>query len=1230
MSFFNTKSHKKSFSLPEISVVIAVLAFLTFTSVRSLQNVLNKTQTSVDKQKITIVKQALQTYFDTHGHLPAPADYTLTNNDANYGKSKTTKSSYDGTLDSELFFTSSNKDILPPEYQEVEYIESTGSQYIDTGILPNKTTEVEIDFLIPSASYGAPYVWPTIFGSRTTNHSSDTFALMIVNSNETMLRFSMGPRETYINNIPYEQNQKINVKASYYFFSINGIEYETNFSLTDGIYPIYLFTLNNSGYVNDYYALTGHKRIYSFKIKNNNILVRDFVPCYRRSDNVIGLYDRVSKTFFTNKGSGVFLKGSKVNVSTSNINYTMYRGIVPFKEIGLVEDDVIDSKGNFFEYYVPEIMTIPKDTTLSTIEDREFLKNGYAIKKLDSDAPYSKYPCPAKKGGIPSGICTETTSNLFGVEMVKTEIKKETIEYKIVVNNVNNVVNNVNNVNNVDEKPSIPQEYQEVEYIESTGNQWIDAGVSGTSIYGIEMNIIPMQQLTNNQSNTMCQLGGPTNNGTIGQHYDYKWYLRWQGNDYQNSSTWGYYNKTSINKIVVKDGKFYVNDSLIYSGYTGSFSNSNSNIYIFNCSDLKFPAITRLYSLKLYNNNNTLLRDFIPCYRKSDGVIGLYDKVEGKFYTNQGTGTFLKGNNVNNNTSTTQTTNTNASIPAEYQEVEYIDTNCSYNRNASNSSCPYIDTGVKTTTNGIGIDGKIVVGGTNNDDWQQIFGNRNANGKFGLWWYSGYSGLFWETDQQNSCHIASNNINHTDPFTIKITGNTFNINGYETTCANTAKNGTTNLLLFDVNDTPESVRPMKLYYWKIYDGTTIIRDFVPCYRKSDGVIGLYDKIEGKFYTNQGTGTFLKGNNVNNNTAIQTQQTQQTTESANIPSEYKKVEYIESTGTQYIDTGLSFNKYSNQGASIILDQVAQYMDSDNYSLDGLYDGGSGTFQFGVYNWHWSWDIRNTGIINSEILTDTNKHHIIVNSGTMKFNVDGNSYDLYGNPNLTRNDYYGTKNFYLFAKNDVYGLTYYSKKRIFSYKIYANNTMLRDFIPCYRKSDNMIGLYDKVEGKFYTNQGTGTFLKGKDVKNSTSTQTITKTIIKIINSSFIQPPYGLRVKNLKTEKDIEPNGSIAYLLLSHGEDGEKTCSIKRPTTIGQTPISINTLENASKINATNKFEAQNCFNAVKQDTYNLVSRSDFLTGTNKEYMFYTGKNNEDFDDIIEYSTLSELLKNGGINY
>ena len=40
-------------------------------------------------------------------------------------------------------------------------------------------------------------------------------------------------------------------------------------------------------------------------------------------------------------------------------------------------------------------------------------------------------------------------------------------------------------------------------------------------------------------------------------------------------------------------------------------------------------------------------------------------------------------------------------------------------------------------------------------------------------------------------------------------------------------------------------------------------------------------------------------------------------------------------------------------------------------------------------------------------------------------------------------------------------------------------LLELIPCYRKSDNVIGLYDMVGGTFYINNGTGTFTKGDDV-------------------------------------------------------------------------------------------------------------------------------------------------------
>ena len=49
-----------------------------------------------------------------------------------------------------------------------------------------------------------------------------------------------------------------------------------------------------------------------------------------------------------------------------------------------------------------------------------------------------------------------------------------------------------------------------------------------------------------------------------------------------------------------------------------------------------------------------------------------------------------------------------------------------------------------------------------------------------------------------------------------------------------------------------------VYSLKIYDGDTAVREFIPCYRKSDNIIGMYDLVNGKFYTNSGTEEFIKG------------------------------------------------------------------------------------------------------------------------------------------------------------------------------------------------------------------------------------------------------------------------------------------------------------------------------------------------------------------------------------
>lgn len=59
---------------------------------------------------------------------------------------------------------------------------------------------------------------------------------------------------------------------------------------------------------------------------------------------------------------------------------------------------------------------------------------------------------------------------------------------------------------------------------------------------------------------------------------------------------------------------------------------------------LMYPFVGKIHSCKIwYDDGATLVRDFVPCYRKADGVIGFYDMVSGEFFTNSGSGSFTKG-----------------------------------------------------------------------------------------------------------------------------------------------------------------------------------------------------------------------------------------------------------------------------------------------------------------------------------------------------------------------------------------------------------------------------------------------------------------------------------------------------------------------------------------------------------------------------------------------------------
>ena len=102
-------------------------------------------------------------------------------------------------------------------------------------------------------------------------------------------------------------------------------------------------------------------------------------------------------------------------------------------------------------------------------------------------------------------------------------------------------------------------------------------------------------------------------------------------------------------KVKLDKNNLYV-DGVLKNTWTYASFTTNYNALLFARKVNSNGAIQERSKMRLYNckiwDNGTLIRNFIPCYRISDNELGLYDLVNNVFYTNQGTGTFIKGNIV--------------------------------------------------------------------------------------------------------------------------------------------------------------------------------------------------------------------------------------------------------------------------------------------------------------------------------------------------------------------------------------------------------------------------------------------------------------------------------------------------------------------------------------------------------------------------------------------------------
>lgn len=207
------------------------------------------------------------------------------------------------------------------EYTKLEYIESTGTQYIDTKCLPTSEIAIEIDFQIIGASTSD--TWQPIFGFRKYGTDIKTDIASYYNlSQKTMLAYAHGSDDLNTIDSGTPLTQAVNNRTQLRFDNTgayeNGVQRiavsEKEFAETDEQNSIVLFAIStfNESYNRRALERKQKMKLYSMKFYKGEELIKNFIPVLDTS-NVACLYDKVSKTYLYNAGTGSFTAGSVIS-----------------------------------------------------------------------------------------------------------------------------------------------------------------------------------------------------------------------------------------------------------------------------------------------------------------------------------------------------------------------------------------------------------------------------------------------------------------------------------------------------------------------------------------------------------------------------------------------------------------------------------------------------------------------------------------------------------------------------------------------------------------------------------------------------------------------------------------------------------------------------------------------------------------------------------------------------
>ena len=433
--------------------------------------------------------------------------------------------------------------------------------------------------------------------------------------------------------------------------------------------------------------------------------------------------------------------------------------------------------------------------------------------------------------------------------------------------------------------------------------------------------------------------------------------------------------------------------------------------------------------------------------------------------------------------------NTEEVLPRGYTQVEYLESN----------GTQYINTRYYPN-NLTDVECKFMYNQLTGNTASSVFGVRESNSGVSQFLMSVANGELW---------IVNGSYNHSIPsirplvnteYILRITPQKAYWNGTEILTMSSSAANCKNLSMFAFGRNTWSGLANKfygkIYYLKIYEDGVLVRNLIPCINQSN-VAGMYDTVNGVFYTNAGTGTFNTGSVVSkksvgdlvtdasdinygkykisvltNSTATNIYLNKPLRKTSKLPTGYTELEHIRGTGTQYIDTNFIPNQDTRIKVKIMTKDISGMANKTVFGsrVSATSKHFGLTMGSGSQNLWWTGYGTDLIATNSSASRDTlyeiekNKNVTILN-GSILATSQSQTFTC-------------PSNLYLFCMNQS-GPTFYSNIELYLCEIWDNDVLVRDFIPCKNQS-NVVGMYDTVNDVFYTNAGTGSFVAGAEVE------------------------------------------------------------------------------------------------------------------------------------------------------